>query len=730
MSEVLHSEKHHSILSASHQADEQLELLVYWRSVVKRKWSILGLAAAMTLLATVVVFMMTPIYRSTVTILIEQNKTKVVSIEDVYSGIGQGKEYIQTQSEIIKSLSLAKVVVDKLKLTKHPAFDPRVNTSWLHSTLAAVGVSGKELTEAEVREAVAANLIDHLIVEPVKLSQLIKVSYDSSDSELSAKIANAVAEAFVESDMEAKFQMTQRASNWLNEHLAGLKVDLQKSEQALQEYRDREHIVDAGNLELSGASNQLQGLLASLVNARMNRAQAESQYKQVKNAGDSLESLPVVQKDPLAAKLKEVVAEKERKVSELANRYGKEHVKMIQAQADLDQARDGLRRHVDVVVAGLQREYEVARANEAALAGAVAEAKGTIQGANKKGFELSALERDVATNKQIYETFLNRFKETTATGDSGALVGRVIDPAMPATSPVKPKKAMVIAIAFVLGTLFGVAVALLLDRLDNTVRTTEDAELKLGQPILSTLPLLEGNNDQHMGRYYLDEPRSVFAESVRTARTGVLLSAIDCPNKVLVVTSSVPGEGKTTVSSNLALSHSQTKRVLLIDADMRRPSVAKVMNLDLAKLGLSALVTGTAMLEECIQTIEGATLHVVTAGSIPPNPLELLLSHKFEELLKSLSEQYDMVIIDSPPVQLVSDAVVLSTLATGVVFVVKADSTPYQLAKRCIKTLLEAEATLFGVTLNQLDFRKAESYYGAYTGYGKYGYDGYYTKET
>jgi capsular exopolysaccharide synthesis family protein len=675
--------------------------------------------------------MMTPIYQSTVTLLIESNKSKVVSIEDVYAGIGQGKEHFQTQSEIIKSKTVAALVVDKLNLTRNPEFDPRATQSFIESLMEALGIDNEEMTEDVARKIVIQRVMKKMTVEPVRLSELIKVSFDSPDRDLAAKIANGIADAYIENDMDARFVMTQNASNWLNSRLAGLKQSLEKSERNLQEYREREHIVDAKSLALSGASSQLESLIRSQVEAHMRRSEAESAYSQIKKAKGDLDSLPVVQRNPLVSRLKEVVADNERKVSELANRYGTEHVKMIQATAELKQAKENLRRQVSDVVNVLAREYEVARANEAALESAVNETKAMIQNSNSKEFELTSLEREVATNRQIYDLFLSRFKETSASSDmQNSVVARVVDRATPADSPAKPKKMQVILIALVLGLFLGVIVALLLEMLDNTIKTTEDAESKLGYPIIATIPLLDSKNAKIAGRHYLDEPKSIFSEGIRTARTGILLSAIDCPNKVIVVTSSIPGEGKSTFAINLALAHAQTKKVLLIDSDMRRPTISNILDIDPMKPGLSALVAGTADLQECVQTIPESSLDIISVGNIPPNPLELIISHKFKEMMAELSQQYDIIILDSPPVHLVSDAVVLSTMATGVIFVVKADSTPYQVARRSIRTLISADATLFGVAINQLDFKKADRFYGAYSGYQSSGYDGgYYAKQ-
>ncbi|PIV15374.1 MAG: hypothetical protein COS43_02695 [Gallionellales bacterium CG03_land_8_20_14_0_80_55_15] len=374
------------------------------------------------------------------------------------------------------------------------------------------------------------------------------------------------------------------------------------------------------------------------------------------------------------------------------------------------------------VVSGFEREYEMARANESALAGSVAEAKQSIQGSNRKEYELSALERDVKTNQELYDVFMGELKGTAAVSGMQTVVARVVDPAIVNDTPIKPRKFLVVSTAFVLSLLLAIAIAFLMEYLDNSVRSAEDAERKLGLPLLAAVPMVELAGGISAGLLYRDAPKSLFAEAIKTIRTGIVLSGIDHPKKTLVVTSSVPGEGKSTVAIDLALAHAQTKRVLLIDADMRRPSIAKVLGLNNTHPGLSMLVLGMEKLENCVYKIEGSTLDVLTAGSIPPNPLELLLSEKFKALLVELGEKYDTIIIDSPPVQLVSDAVVLASMATGVIFVLKADATPFQLARRAIFTLQRGGAVMFGVVLNKANFRN-EEYYG---GYGKYNYHSYY----
>ena len=722
------------------RAEESFDLLEYWRVVAKRKWSIIGLALAITLLTALVVFAIRPTFRSTATILIEAQKNKVVGIEEVYSGISANREYFQTQAEILKSRELAAKVVRKLDLTKNPEFDPRqqepsIWNRWLgHVSLdiANLGIVVADEDRATGEDAIFKSVVrrfqGRLTVEPVRLSQLVRVSFESYDPELAAKVANAVAETFIESDLEARYQMTQKASDWLSERLRGLRQKVDASEKALQQYREKERIVDAKGLTQSGATRQLEDLTKALVDARQRRNEAENKYNQIRGMhgpASNYESVPAVIGNQLVGQMRVLEAEAERKLSEFSNRYGKEHPRMIQAQAELRAARENTRRAIETVVAGITKEFEVARANEASVERSLNRSKGEIQDINRKEFQLGVLERDVAANKQLYDMFLGRFKETNAVGDLQSTVARVVDPAIPSALPYKPNKRQVVMIALVVGLFIAIMLALLLERLDSTLKTSADVESKLGLPVLASLPVVSERGVK-TERIVEQNPQAMFSEGIRTARTGILLSAIDEPHRAVVVTSSVPGEGKTTFATNLALAFSQTKRVVLVDADMRRPSIGKLFGKDPNAPGLSTLVSGNTPPTECIFKAEGLELFVIPSGTVPPNPLELLLSKRFEDTLHKLQEMFEIVIIDSPPVQLVSDALVIARHCTGLVYMVKADETPYQVARNGIKRLRRAHSNIIGVALNKLDFERADKYYGEYTGYSKYGYKRYY----
>ena len=422
----------------------------------------------------------------------------------------------------------------------------------------------------------------------------------------------------------------------------------------------------------------------------------------------------------------------ERRLSDAAKRYGPEHPRMIQAKAELDAAKENTRKQVEIVVAGLAKEYDQARANESAVERALAQSKADIQGINRKEFQLGVLEREVLQNRNLYDMFVNRLKETSATGDLQTTIARVIDPATVALAAICPESKSEFSNRRGLRLYSRRMLALLLDRLTNTLNSTSDVESRLGVPALGVLQKIKGFTKKGFVSElaFFNDTQSTFAEAVRTVRTSVLMSSLDDPHKVVVITSSVPEEGKTTLSFNLACALGQVKKVLLVDGDLRRPKIGKLVGRDSKLPGLADLVAGQAQVSQCVFFDERAGIHILPAGTVPPNPLELLSSKRFEDVITKLKEAFDIVLIDSAPLQLVSDAQVLSQFATSVIYVVKADSTPYQVAQNGLKKLRRVNASILGVVLNQLDLEKAEKYYGEYSGYRSYrGYKKYgYTK--
>ncbi len=721
-------------LAAPH--DDASNIVEYWLAISKRRWSILGLTLLVSILAALIVSNMRPQYRGVTTVLIEQGKSRVVSIEEVYSqGLIQ-REYFQTQVEILKSDELARKVVRKLKLYDHPEFDPAAASQSWWSKLIGEAPPEKTRDVENLTKSVALRLKRSMQVQLVRNSQLVQIAFISHDRELAALVPNTLAETYIESDLDARMAMTQKAAEWLRERMGELRGKVDASERALQEYRDRERIVDAKGLALSGAGRQLEELTKSLVEARQKRAEAESAYSlvpQIRSGRTSYDSVPAVLRHPLVQRMRELEADAERRLSDAGKRYGPEHPKLIQAKAELESARENTRKQMETVVAGLGRELEAARANEQAVERALAQSKADIQGLNRKEFQLGVLEREVQQNRNLYDMFVNRLKETSATGDLQTTIARIVDPAQPPTRAFAPNKTQIVLVAAGATLLIAAMIALLLDRLANTLNSTSDVETRLGVPALGVLQKIKGFTKKGFVSElaFFNDTQSTFAEAVRTVRTSVLMSSLDETHKVVVITSSVPEEGKTTLSFNLACALGQVKKVLLVDADLRRPKIGKLVGRDAKMPGLADLVAGHAQVSQCVFFDERAGIHLLPAGTVPPNPLELLSSKRFEDVVTKLKEAFDIVLIDSAPLQLVSDAQVLSQFASSVIYVVKADATPYQVAQNGLKKLRRVNAPILGVVLNQLDLEKAEKYYGEYSGYKsyrgykKYGYRGY-----
>ncbi|MDZ4812157.1 MAG: polysaccharide biosynthesis tyrosine autokinase [Pseudomonadota bacterium] len=702
----------------------------YLRILFRFKWGLVALMMACGLIAVLRAHSQTPIYQASATMLIERQAARFVSIEEVYRA-NQGYdfgEYYQTQYEILRSRPIAERVVDKLGT---PAFAPRVVADQGFSWRKLIPGGSKEQPvvaepAAVDRNVAVATVQGGVSIVPVRNSQLVRIQFRNADPEFAATLANAHAQAYIEETLEGRVQMSQTASNWLNERTAGLREKLEQSEGALQEFRDRERLIDVGGVDGMAAS-ELSLAGDRLAEARRERADKEAAYRQVEEASrrGALDQLPALLASPLVSDLKQSAVVAERAVSELAGRYGPKHPRRLEAEATLLTAQSALKQQLELVASGIDRDYQAARLRENQLSGEMGSAKGEVRALNRKQYELQALQRDVDSNRELYQVFQNRFKETAASGGVQSANARLIEAAMPNRAPVYPNKQRSAMVGLLIGLALGVALALVLDHLDNTLKGADDVERRLGLPVLGLVPRLPDSSDLAEAPigYFAAHPQSSFAEAIRTIRTGVLLSAVDQDHKRLLITSSVPGEGKTTLSMNLAFSLGQMKKVLLIDADMRRPALHRGLPDQRQSPGLSEFIAGEAKVSDCLRQLPNSNVFVMPAGVAPPNPLEILSSRKFAEALETLGSKFDHILIDCAPACAVSDALVLSRLVHGVIYVVRSDATQWQVARTGVKRLARIEAPVIGAVVNQVVARK-----GGY-GYGKYYYhgDGYYS---
>ncbi|WP_337878934.1 polysaccharide biosynthesis tyrosine autokinase [Rheinheimera sp.] len=713
------------------QQQDVIDLRKYISIINIHKWRILTLAVLVTVLTVLVVLNIQSKYASTATLLIESQQAKAVSIEEVY-GINSGQqEYYLTQFEILKSRSIAEKVVDKLNLKDHPDFEVKPGLMQrLRDLVPFIPNPEAELTPEQIafkqRESLVNEFLERLSINPIRKTQLVQISFTTYSPELAAQVANAVGDEYINSQLEAKLGITQQAANWLGGRLGELRQQLDDSEARLQAYREKEGLIDVEGVRGLGAK-ELERLSDELTEARSRKAQVDGFIRVIRQYGidnmEQLESLPEITAHKGVQDIKTLQAATEQKVSELSKIYGPRHPKLIAAKSELTAVTDNLRGQIKKLVSGIENEARSVQENVVALEAELAKAKVQYQDTSIKETTYQRLQREVTTNRQLFETFLARQKETEVTSDFNSAIARFTDLAVPGTEPVAPKRKLIVVLAFVATLGLGMMLAFVLDALNDTIKSPNEVENLLGQRTLGFMPDLPHQKNTDLPLYsFFDDGHKQYAESVRSIRTSLTLLALDKQLKLIELTSSVPSEGKSTCAVNLAFAFGQMEKVLLIDADMRRPTLAKRFGLPAYQPGLANLIAGREQLDDCLVVDEKSGITLLPAGNVPPNPLELLSSPRFAELLQQLAQRYDRVIIDTPPVQAVSDALVIAKTADAVLYVVAADQTRGGAIQSGIHKLLQTENNLYGVILNKVNMKKVAQSYGDYSHYGYYHY--------
>ena len=694
----------------------------YLSIVRERKWLVLGTAAVVTVLATVAVNLMTPIYQASATILIENNKRSVVPLEEIYGVPAGSREFFQTQAEFMRSREVGIRVIKALGLENNPYFNPELTPEGKEQ--AAEG-NVKELSQEALEEQVLMRYKAGLDISPIKNSQLVEIRFESPDPVLAAKIANQTAESYITADLDARFDMQQTASRWLNDRLNQLRTDLENAEANLQAYREEIGLVATPTSALGGNERQLDNSSDRLIAARVERQRLEQVYHQVQRGSRNRYEVPEVFNNPAVVAARAAEANAEKRMAEVAGSMGASHPAYKQAQSELELARSSLRKQSEAVISSISKAYEVARETERALEQEVASSKGNIQEINRKEGKLNVLQREVATNQQIYQTFLAKVKETDATADFQNPIARVVDPAVPPLLAAKPPKPQLILLAALIGTLLGAMLAISREQKNAVIRSSDEVQEKLGAPLLVAVPKLTGEDAKQLPMLQHQQPQSLFSESVRSALTGVRLSLMNVERPVVAFTSTLPGEGKSTMAASFAIEQGRTKRTLLIDCDMRKPAVRRMLNIPENTKGLSDLFHGEPI-ENCVLPLNDLDISVLVAGTRARNAHDLVMSPRFTDVLEQLKEHFELIVIDTPPLEMVSDALPIGANATGLIYVVKANSTLIPMARRGLERIAAANVRILGVILNSHDFERAGRYYGEYNTYGETYGQGFY----
>ncbi|NLS12487.1 polysaccharide biosynthesis tyrosine autokinase [Vibrio sp. SM6] len=680
-----------------------------------------------TLLTLLIMLSAKPVYRATATILIDSNQKNAVSIEEVVGIDTTAKEYFQTQLEIIKSNRVAQRVIDKLNLAELPEFNPEPsqtsvfigqligqiksllsNASYVAESTSEDIAPSTELNKAADEYKLLNAFKSAMSIVAVPKTQLVKISFESSDPVLAAKIANEIGNAFIENSLDSKVVATEQATSWINTRLQELKLKHQQSEKALLAFLQEQKLIDDSGIDAL-TSNELASLTERLSVATERRIASQSLYSALKVKNPelaSIASLSQISNHPQITAIRLAEIEAEKRVSELSKRYGDKHDRMIQAKAQLASVQERAEIVITKLINGIKQELYSAQRQEALLRKELSAKKSEFQKLGIVKREYDSLKREVDSNAKLYDLFLTRQKETSATSDFTAANARFTDGALVPIEPAKPQKKRIIMIAFIASLFTAIVVALVLDSLRSTFNDNNDFEEKLGLVPLATLPKVKGrfgsNPLFNMEKGNIKLTR-LYLEKVDSLRTTLLLNQrSDQYSNVIGVTSSLPDEGKTSTALQLARSFSKLEKVLLIDTDLRKPSIYLALNLPRSQAGITNFVHNDMSFEECIASAADTDFDVALSGIATASPQETLSHEKFKQFIELALEKYDRVIIDTPPSQLVSDSLIVGKLLGHMVMVVKAHSTKLNIVRDTIDQLHRHNITLDGVVLNNV----------------------------
>jgi polysaccharide biosynthesis transport protein len=714
-------------------AEEIVDLSHYF-TLLKKHWlSILTFVILVTGLAVLVALSLTPVYTATATLMIEAQEKKAISIQEVVGIDSNQKEYYQTQFEILKSNQISERVIKQLGLDNLEEFNPSlVNKSSLLDSIEAMPLISsllksqkKERSEEQIQESIRQTVLNvfqkKLAIEPVSNTQLVKIRFTSADPKLAAKIANAVGYSYIETNLESRLSATQYASGWITGRLGELKDQLAKSEQTLSEFLVKEKLIDDSGIDAL-ASQELLNLTTRLAEVRDERIATESAYTALTSSKVTdiaqLASIPAISQHPQVVSIRAAEVNAENEVNELSKRYGPKHDKMIAANARLRSVRDQARATTQKLISGIGKELEATRKQETLLMDTIQSRKSEFQALTVTKSRYEALKREVETNRDVLNVFLQRQKETTATQDFNSTNARFTDEALVPQKPSAPKKGLIVALAFVASLGLAVVLVFIGDAMKSTIESLKNFEDRFGLIPLGGVPVVKARRFKKLpldNSVLFDEQEISFAESIRSIRTSLMLNNRE--NKRLAITSSNASEGKTTVSINIAMAFAKLENVVLIDCDLRKSSVAERFGMKKFQQGLANHLVMDTQLADCLYKDERSGLTVLPAGMIVTNPQELLSSSKFIDLLNTLEQQFDRIIIDTPPSLPVSDSLIIGQLTKSALIVVKANETKQETVKKIFTKLLQHKIHIEGVVVNQISRKLASAEYG----YGEYG---------
>ncbi|HEX9665648.1 MAG TPA: polysaccharide biosynthesis tyrosine autokinase [Thermodesulfobacteriota bacterium] len=707
--------------------EDKLDLRDYLDVILRRKWVVISCLVFSIVTVTILSLVKTPVYKSEATIEIAPENPRITTFEEVINVDAMQREFYETQYQLIKSKSLAKEVVSSLALGSHPEFatGEKSKKGLLPSIKNAVaGIitrkKGSDRGETKKKklageEGLISSFINRVEVTPDRRSRLLDVSFESADPELSANAVNTLVDKFIEWVLDRRLDATKAARGFLEKQLEQVKAKLERAEEELSAFAKSAGIVSLDE-NLNIIYKQLAELNETLSEAESERLSKEALYKEVQDG--NYEYLPQVMSDPSIQALNEEYTKLNSEHDNLAVIYGQNYPEIKQLSAQLGRIRSDITARTDAIAESIKKDYQGAVRKEDIIRKRTTDQKNQTAQLNDKAIQYKILEREVDTNKSIYQNLLQRLKETEVTSGIKATNIQVVDYASVPLVPYKPNIRFNVLLATLMGLMIGVFLAFIFEHFDNTIKDEEEFKRRFALPVLGVVPLLDGIELQDLEKLSYTDPKSLISESFRVIRTSILYSSADNNPTSLMVTSSQPIEGKTTCASNLAISLTQAgHRVVLIDADLRRPRLHKIFSSNGNAFGLSTYLVGKMELSGVIHHTDVNSLDIILTGQLPPNPAELLGSKKMKELIERLNEQYDYVIIDSAPIAGFADSRLVARFVDGILLVTSVGVTQRQALESSIENIVTVGGKIVGAIVNRLELR------GRKYGYNYYYYD-------
>ncbi|WP_028321878.1 GumC family protein [Desulfatiglans anilini] len=737
----------------SPEREKPVDLRRYLQVVLKRRWVILAVFAVILIAVALKTYTATPVYRATTRLIIEKSlsASSVMPQNGMFYEIWDPQFY-NTQHKIIQSRAVAASVIDRLNLEHSEEFFPKPKDDpvsrvkrFIADQVQGVKAAAAALFRTGDRQAVLqpdqadskgpdsgliSAVMDRITVTPVRDTRLVDVSFDAKDPVLAAMIANAVAQAYIEGNLETRLASVKDAVEWLSDRIEDERRKVNEAEYALLQYKERNKIITDFSSDTEQVTAQkLAQLNAQVVDAESARVEAETLLNQalaLRGSPELIGSIPDVLSNSLISEIKSMEVDIYKQMSELSKKYGKNHPRMVALDSELKELNARKAKEVERVVNSLRNRYMVAQAKEESLKRAFEEQKEQALQLNEKAIRYSLLNREVESAREMYDLLVKRFKEATVAEDMKADNVRVIDRAEVPASPVSPDKRRNLLLALAVGLALGVGAAFLLEYLDNTIKLPEELKDHLDVAYLGPVPAFQPEGDGVSAGGDLacvHSPRSGASEAYRGIRTNLLFSSAGSAPQVILITSATPQDGKTVTTANLGVTMAQAgSRTVIIDCDLRKPKLHKVFGVK-SDCGLTNLLVGAKGSEQAILATEVPGLDLIPSGPIPPNPSEMLGSSQMADLLTTLRSRYERILLDSPPVTAVTDATVLASAVDGVVLVIRAGSTVRAAAAGAVDQIRAVGGHILGGLLNAVDADGGKYYYQHYY-YHYYGDDG------